>query len=455
MTSLAQANNTVSLLNVIAPSFYDVHWDILDGMHTHYWLSGGRGSTKSSFISIEIILGIMSDPLANAVVLRKVKDTLNESVKDQLTWAVEALGVSQYWDIPEEKLLMKYIPTGQEIRFRGADKPKKIKGLKYARGYTKYIWYEELDEFTSPEEIRMINQSLMRGGPKFVVFYSYNPPKSANNWVNTEKKLTHPDRLAHHSTYETVPSEWLGEQFIIEAEHLKKTKPQSYAHEYLGEVTGTGGEVFNNVQIRKISDEEIEDFYNIRRGLDFGYAIDPLSYGTMHYDRKHKRLYIFHELYKVGMSNKMLNDHIEEENKNNDIVYADSAEPKSINELRQYGRKIRAVKKGPDSIEYGVKFLQDLEAIIIDDERCPETAREFLSYELEKDANGNFKADYPDKNNHSIDMVRYAMNDECMLFKERKKHESDPDNPTPQEKHEKAVKVMTGGRPKVSAYTKW
>jgi len=455
MTSLAQANNDVSLLNVIAPSFYDVHWDILDGNHTHYWLSGGRGSTKSSFVATEIILGIMSDPLANAVVLRKVKDTLGESVKDQLSWAIEALGVEQYWEIPETKLVLTYKPTGQEIRFRGADKPKKIKSLKFAKGYAKFIWYEELDEFTSMEEIRMINQSLMRGGPKFVVFYTYNPPKSANNWVNTEKKFTRPDRLTHHSTYETVPRDWLGPQFIIEAEHLKATKPLAYEHEYLGVETGTGGEVFNNVQIRKISDEEIEDFYNIRRGLDFGYAIDPLSYGVMHYDRKHKRLYIFHELYKVGMSNKMLNDHIEEENKNNDIVYADSAEPKSINELRQYGRKIRAVKKGPDSIEYGVKFLQDLEAIIIDDERCPETAREFLSYELEKDANGNFKADYPDKNNHSIDMVRYAMNDECMLFKERKKHESDPDNPTPQEKHDKAVKVMTGGRPKVSAYTKW
>jgi phage terminase large subunit len=218
----------------------------------------------------------MKDPNGNCVVLRKVKDTLKESVFDQLVWAIDVLNVSQYWHIPEAKLVLTYIPTGQQIRFRGADKPKKIKSMKFARGYCKYIWYEEVDEFNGMEEIRMINQSLMRGGEKFTVFYSYNPPKSANNWVNAEVQLTRDDRLFHHSNYLTVPKEWLGEQFIIEAEHLRDTKPTSYQHEYLGEVTGTGGEVFDNVRIRKISDEEIDEFHNIKRGLDFGYAIDPL-----------------------------------------------------------------------------------------------------------------------------------------------------------------------------------
>lgn len=409
------------LSEVIAPSFYEVHKDIKADGHTHYWLGGGRGSTKSSFVAIELILGIMSDPNANAVVLRKVKDTLKESVFEQLTWAIETLGVEDYWHIPEAKLVITYKPTGQEIRFRGADKPKKIKSMKFSRGYTKFIWYEEVDEFTGMEEVRMINQSLMRGGPKFTVFYSYNPPKSANNWVNTEVKLTRKDRLAHHSNYLTVPRDWLGEQFIVEAEHLRDTKPQAYEHEYLGTVTGTGGEIFMNVQIRKISDDEIEDFYNIRRGLDFGYATDPSAYNVMHYDRKRKRLYIFHELYKVRMSNRALYEHIYDENKDNELVFADSAEPKSISELAQYGLKVAGVKKGPDSIEYGIKFLQDLEEIIIDDQRCPETAREFLSYEFEKDANGNFKAGYPDKNNHSIDGVRYAMNVECIDFRDKNK----------------------------------
>ena len=113
------------------------------------------------------------------------------------------------------------------------------------------------------------------------------------------------------------------------------------------------------------------------------------------------------------------------------------------------------MKKGPDSIEYGIKFLQSMEEIIIDDIRCPETAREFLTYELDKDANGNFKAKFPDKNNHAIDSVRYALNDEAMKFKEHKQHKSDPDNPTQQEKQQKAIKNMTGGKPQIKAFTSW
>lgn len=439
----------VSLTDIIAPSFYDVHWDLIDGLHTHYWLSGGRGSTKSSFISIEIILGMMDDPLANAVVLRKVKDTLKDSVFEQMTWAIDALGVTHLWDIPEAKLVLTYKPTGQKILFRGADKPKKIKSTKVSKGYIKYIWFEELDEFSGMEEVRMINQSLMRGGSKFVTFYSYNPPQSANNWVNAEKQFTRPDRLVHHSNYLTVPPEWLGPQFIIEAEHLKEVKPKSYEHEYLGNVTGTGGEVFDNVQCRPIGDEEIASFTNIHRGLDFGYAIDPLAYNVMHYDRKYKRLYIFHELYKVRLSNHAAYEEIKQENRDNLEVIADSAEPKSISELNQYGLKIRAVKKGPDSVEYGIKFLQDLEQIIIDDTRCPETAREFLTYDLDKDANGNFKAGFPDKNNHSIDSVRYAMNDECIDFMNRQKKKKD-DPVTTQEKIQKQIKDLHNKKKKVS-----
>lgn len=417
MTSPAASETR--LTDAIAPSFYDVHWDIQDGLYTHHFLKGGRGSTKSSFTAVEIVLGIMSDPLANAVALRKVKDTLHDSVYEQFAWAIDVLGVDEYWEEKVSPLSFTY-KTGQKIIFRGADKPKKIKSIKFAKGYCKYLWYEELDEFNGMDEIRMINQSLMRGGPKFTVFYSYNPPKSANSWVNTEVQLTRPDRLTHHSTYQTVPREWLGEQFIIEAEHLRSVKETAYKHEYLGEVVGSGGEVFDNVQIRQISNEEIEDFTDIKRGLDFGYAIDPLSYNVMHYDRKHKRLYIYYEYYKVGVSNRLAYEEIVKENKNNEQIIADSAEPKSIHELIQYGLRMRGVKKGPDSIEYGIRFLQSLEAIIIDDQRCPETAREFLSYELERDIQGNWKAGYPDKNNHSIDSVRYALNDEWLKFREER-----------------------------------
>lgn len=434
------------LSNVIAPSFYEVHKAIKEGKYSHIWLNGGRGSTKSSFTAIEIILNMMKDAqegnITNAVVLRKVGLYLKDSVYEQLVWAIDTLGASAYWDYKTSPTTLTYIPTGQKILFRGADKPKKIKSIKFSKGYCKYCWFEEVDEFSGIEEIRMINQSLMRGGEKFLVFYSYNPPQSASNWVNAEVQLTRDDRLVHHSTYLTVPREWLGEQFFIEAEHLKRTKPKSYEHEYLGEVTGTGGEVFQNVICRKITDEEIKSFEVIRRGLDFGYAVDPLSYVVMSYNRKYKRLYIFREVYQVNLSNYKAIELIKAENKNNEPVTADSAEPKSINEFIQHGVRMLGAKKGPDSVEYGIKFLQDLEEIIIDDTRCPNTAREFLGYELEKDANGNFKAGYPDKNNHSIDAVRYGLNIECMKFREDKKK----DKSLKEQKYEKMVKDVTGGQ---------
>jgi len=407
----------IKLSELIAPSFYEIHNDIKYNRYTHYWLKGGRGSGKSSFVSIEIILGMMKDLNANAVVLRKVKETLKDSVFEQLIWAIEKLKVSDYWDIKHNPMEMTYIPTGQKILFRGADKPKKIKSTKVSKGYIKFIWYEEVDEFNGMEEIRTINQSLVRGGEQFVVFYTYNPPNRVNAWVNEEVLINRPDRKVHHSTYLTVPREWLGEQFFIEAEHLKKVNEKAYRHEYLGEVTGTGGEVFTNVTARKISDDEIRVFDRIRRGLDFGYAVDPAHYTVCHFDKTRRRLYIFYEIHQVGLSNRKLAELIKQENKSNGLIIADSAEPKSIAELRGYGINIKGAKKGPDSVEYGIKFLQDLEEIIIDPERCPNTLREFINYELEKDKDGNFKAEYPDKNNHSIDAVRYALEDDMKSVK--------------------------------------
>ena len=406
----------VRLSDLIAPSFYTVHEDVKKGKYIHYWLKGGRGSTKSSFVGVEIPLGIMNDAnkgkMTNAVVIRKVKDTLKDSVFGQIAWAIEKLGVSHLWDIPKAKLEITYIPTGQKILFRGADDPVKLKSTKVSKGYIKYLWYEELDQFSGMEEIRNINQTLIRGGEEFAAFYTYNPPKSVQSWVNTESTIKRNDRLIHHSDYRSVPRNWLGEQFFIEAEHLRKVKPTAYEHEYLGKVTGTGGEVFTNVKVREITDEEISKFDRIKRGIDFGYSIDPFSYGVMHYDKTRRRLYIYYEIYKVGLSNRKAAKLIKKENINNGPITADSAEPKSIDELKSYGLRIFGAKKGPDSVEYGIKFLQDLEEIIIDGKRCPNAAKEFLNYELEKDREGNFKAGFPDKNNHFIDCTRYALESE-------------------------------------------
>ncbi|KEH89138.1 terminase [Clostridium novyi A str. BKT29909] len=411
----------VKLKSIIAPSFHQVHRDIKKGLYTHHWLKGGRGSTKSSFISIEIILNIMKDAqeekLSNAVIFRRVKDTLRGSVFEQMLWAIERLKCESEWEVNYSPLKLTFKPTGQVVLFKGADNPLKMKSIKVAKGYIKYIWYEEVDEFEGYDKIRNINQSLMRGGPKFCVFYSFNPPESQRNWANMEVLETRKDKLVHHSSYLGVPREWLGEQFILEAEHLKKVNHLKYEHDYLGAVTGTGGEVFTNVTIRKITNEEIANFDRVHRGLDFGYASDPLHYTVNHYDKTRRRLYIFYEIHKAGMSNSSAVETIKQENKSNKRIIADSAEPRTIAEFKKLGLRIIGAKKGPDSVEHGIKFLQDLEEIIIDKERCPNTAREFLGYELEKDKEGNFKAEFPDKNNHSIDSIRYSLEDEMKAKK--------------------------------------
>lgn len=243
------------------------------------------------------------------------------------------------------------------------------------------------------------------------MFYSYNPPKSQNNWVNLEMELNSESRLVHHSDYRNVPKEWLGEQFFIEAEELKQNNPSAYEHEYLGNVTGTGGNIFENVSIEEITDEQIASFDKIREGLDFGFAIDPLAYTVMHYDSTRKVLYIFDEIYEYKMANDRLAEKIKESEhySTQRIITADSAEPKSIDELKRRGLKVTGAKKGADSIHFGISKLQRLNKIVIDKSRCPRTAEEFLTYEHERAKDGTFKNGYPDKKNHSIDSVRYAL----------------------------------------------
>jgi PBSX family phage terminase large subunit len=403
----------INLKDIIAPSFFDVHKFIKQYRYTHYWLAGGRASTKSSFISIEIPLIMMKDPDANCVILRKVSNTIKDSVYNQILWALDKLGVSQYWQVTKSPLELTYKPYGNKILFRGSDDPQKLKSTKFQKGYCKIIWYEEVSEFYGMEEIRNINQTLMRGGDKFIVFYSYNPPKNINNWVNAEALINRPDKLLHKSNYLSVPKEWLGEPFFLEAEHLKEVNELAYRNEYLGEATGTGGAVFDNLTIREITDDEIKSFDKIYDGLDFGYAVDPSAYVQVHFDKTRKKLYIFSEVYGTGLSNERLWEKIVQKKISRATITADSAEPKSIDKLNSLGKMyVKGAKKGPDSVEYGIRWLQDLEEIIIDNVRCPNCAREFGLYEYERDKYGEFKSKYPDMNNHTIDAVRYAIEHE-------------------------------------------
>ena len=401
----------VNIYECMAPAFWDIYDDLKQEGHAEYWLKGGRASTKSSWISLVIVRGILTDPQANALIYRKVGATIKDSVYEQIIWAIDMLGCGHLFRYVKAPMEIVYIPTGQRIMFKGADDPRKSKSIKLSMGYFKYLWFEELTEFRGMDDIRTIKQSAFRGVAHGVTFYSYNPPKSAQNWVNAEW-LEHTDpnrRMVHHSTYLDVPTEWLKDSFIDDAEALKEINERAWRNEYMGEVTGTGGQVFDNVELRAIErDEEItfEYFYN---GLDFGFANDPDALTRWAYLPKQKKLYAVSEFY----ANHNLTDTLAQRVKGivgQEIVFCDSEAPRDIAELRLRGVNAISVRKGAGSVRAGIKWLQDQAAIVIDPKRTPNIAREFAAYEYTRDRYGNFLPDVPDMDNHTIDSARYALN---------------------------------------------
>lgn len=397
--------------SLIAPTFASVLFDIENKEHLEYVFPGGRGSTKSSFISIAFIDRLMKNDEMHGVVMRQVGDTLRSSVYQQILWAIEALGLTDEFKSTVSPLEITRIKTGQKIYFRGADDPGKIKSIKVPFGYIGVLWFEELDQFAGPEAVRKIEQSVIRGGDEAYIFKSFNPPKSAQNWANKYIKIPKENRLVTESTYLTVPQKWLGKPFIDEAEFLKQVNPTAYENEYLGVANGTGGNVFDNVSIQRITDDEIGNFDRLYRGVDWGWFPDPYHYVCCYYDAARLRLFIFDEYRCKKKSNKQTADILKSKGvTGNDLVTCDSAEEKSVSDYKQEGLMAMGAKKPPGSVDYGMKWLQSLREIIIDNVRCPFAAEEFLNYEYDRDKNGDVVSGYPDKDNHSIDAVRYAMN---------------------------------------------
>lgn len=403
----------------VSKQFVDIYRSIQDREYREYFLEGGRGSTKSSFISEVLIILLENNPNMCAVVLRKVKDTLKDSVFSQLEWAIQTLdetyvGLKDRWKLTKSPMEITNTITGQKIYFRGADDYGKIKSLKTPKDmYVGVTWYEEFDQFAGMMEVRKINQSLIRGGDDFIQFYSYNTPASSQHFVNIEKLVPKETRLVHLSDYRDVPKKWLGQAFIDEAEFLKSINEKLYRNEYLGEMTGVGGNVFENIELREITDEEIENFDYIYQGMDFGWFPDPLAWTKCCYNPSQKTLYIFDEFVVNKMSNADVWEHLKAEKgvTEDDIIIADSAEPKSIGDFKAYGCLMKGAEKGPGSVDYSTKWLSSLAKIVIDQRRCPTAAQEFSTYEYQQDKDGNYISGYIDADNHTIDSIRYALND--------------------------------------------
>lgn len=394
---------------LIAPTFSPVLFDIEEHKYSEYVFPGGRGSTKSSFCGLNVVDLIMKNEDMHACVLRQVADTLRSSVYQQILWAISALGLDSEFNCTVSPLEITRIKTGQKIYFRGADDPNKIKSIKTAFGYIGIVWFEELDQFAGEEAVRKIEQSVIRGGDTAYKFKSFNPPKSAQNWANKYIKIPREDRLVVESTYLTVPPKWLGKPFLDDAEFLKETNPIAYENEYMGVANGTGGNIFDNVEIRTVTDEEIEHFDYIFNGVDWGWYPDLYAFVRVQYAPAQHTLFIWQEYTcnktkNIDTAKKLIELGITA----NDLITCDSSENKSVEDYRAYGLLARGAEKGPNSRDYSYKWLQSLKKIVIDNERCPVAAQEFLDAEYDRDKEGNVISGYPDGNDHMIDAVRYA-----------------------------------------------
>ena len=397
-------------LDVIADVFHPMIRDIRSGRHSEYILPGGRGSTKSSGISCIIPELMKNNPNIHALVLRKVGNTIKDSVYAQMKWGIDKLNLNEEFTCKVSPMEITYKATGQKIYFRGADDPLKIKSIKPEFGYIGIVWFEELDQFAGPEEIRNIQQSALRGGDIAYKFKSFNPPRSKNNWANeytAEAEQKDEKALVCRSTYKDVPEEWLGEIFLNDAEHLKETNPDAYDNEYMGVANGNGGNVFEFIEERTITDEEISHMDRIYQGVDWGWYPDQYAFVRLYYDSDKETIYFIDEIYENKKSNEWTAGEIKRRGYDDYEITCDSAEPKSVTDYRDYGLAARGAIKGPGSIEYSMKWWQKRK-LVMDPARTPNVCKEFKGYEYERDKDGNIITGYPDHDNHLIDASRYA-----------------------------------------------
>ncbi len=315
------------------------------------------------------------------------------------------------------------------IRLTGLDDPQKLKSIKPSKGYFKYLWIEEFSEIVGEPELRNLQQSVLRGGDRFTVFRSFNPPISSSNWVNQYIQRADDRSITLLTTYKDVPVEWLGQPFIDEAERLREINPKAYANEFLGEACGNGSEVFPNLEIRQIPDEEYRSQQYVFCGLDFGFAADPTAFVRLSYDRKTETIIIMDEIYKRQLSNRDLYELITSAGLNvwgntpryispldgisggveQSVIYCDSASPKDIADLRSMGLRTVPCHKEQGCVIRRIRWLQHRK-IVIDPRRTPNTAREFQNYCYDVDKrSGEILSSVPDFANHTLDSAAYAL----------------------------------------------
>ena len=411
------------LQDLIAPSFHaiftavhgvgapDGHYYVHGKPISELWAKGGRGSTKSSFTALDIVIGMEMDPMANAVIIRKVASTLRGSVYVNIQWALKQLGVESHWLPGVSPMMFTNLKTGQQIRFYGLDDREKMKSIKFLIGYAKILWFEEPTELDGMDEVRSVEQSVLRGGPSYMEYFTYNPPRDPNAWVNKEVDIPKPGRLVHSSTYLDVPKHWLGQKFIDDAEALRQRDPLAYDHEYMGLPVGnTASIILSGHYI--VEDFEPQDHWDGPYfGADFGFAEDPATLIKCWVDLDANELNIEYEAWGKGVE---INHYdrfyhkIPESDRYK--IRADSANPAQISYIKkELGFDIEGVEKWAGSVEDGIAILKSFNVIRIHS-RCEHTIEEARLYSYKVDRlTGDVLPDIVDKYNHCWDAVRYAL----------------------------------------------
>lgn len=396
----------IDLNKLIPKKYIQFISSFLNEEYTYYALYGGRGSVKSTMAALLLILVVLT--VGCAVAIRRYKNSLKDSIFEECLTAIDRLGLWKYFTYTISPLQITCTLTGYAIYFRGLDDPQKIKSLKARKGQFKLLLFEECQEIETEAKTRSVVQTVGRGGKNCSILYVFNPPNTKSHWTNQKLRETKDYLLSLLVNYTDVPKSWLGKQFIDEAERLKAVDIELYNHEYLGDISGNKGLVFKNISEFK-GDKSI--YKTLQRGLDFGLAKDgdPTSYVVCHYSPSKKELFILYEWYKQDSTYPEIAKEILKENIHQFTVFCDSADSGGIKQLKIEGvRKAKACKKG--KVENGITWLRGLNKIWIDPQACPETYREFTeySYVLQK-STGDYVLS--DKENHSIDAVRYALSD--------------------------------------------
>ena len=408
------------ITDFITPAYYRV-WDYMRRwLFDEFWLIGGRGSGKSTVAARRIVNHIVAQPDANAVCVKKHKVEIEDTVYAEILKAINRAGWQPLFKCITSPYEVTYLPTGQKIFFRGLDDAGKSKGITPTVGYPQIGWFEETDQYAGMKEIDTFLQSIGRGGPHFQAIYTYNPPESSASWVNVEVEKRNPYRFVLQTTYKDWNADWLGPFFFHKMDAIRADSEMRYRHEYLGEVTGTGNEIFRNIKVVHFTADDIQEMRRKRWGMDFGQSDPTTLVGTNYIPRFVDgidiggRLQLFSEWYKVDARNREIYDELKRRNLLYALIRGDhgGGGKTVINELRDMGVRglIQAYKPG-GSVERGLNWMRDLQAIEIGDD-CTNAQREFKQYMWATMRDGTNRNEFPDKDNHIIDGTRYSREDE-------------------------------------------